>query len=71
VLVWGRLRGMVRAGAEGNEQSVVCALDLTPTQLRIAGYIATTPKRRGKPQPEMARVIDGHVLAEPWNAKGR
>lgn len=71
VLVWGRLRGMVHAGAEGNEQAVVCALDLAPTQLRIAGYIAITPKRRGKPLPEMARVIDGHVLAEPWNAKGR
>lgn len=71
VLVWGRLRGMVHAGAEGNEQCVVCALDLAPTQLRIAGYIATTPKRRGKPQPEMARVIDGQVLAEQWNAKNR
>ncbi|MGW8249164.1 MAG: septum site-determining protein MinC [Anaerolineales bacterium] len=71
VLVWGRLRGMVHAGAEGNEQCVVCALDLAPTQLRIAGYIATTPKRRGKPQPEMARVIDGQVLAEQWNAKSR
>jgi septum site-determining protein MinC len=71
VLVWGRLRGMVHAGAGGNEKSIVCALDLTPTQLRIAGYIATTPKRRGKPQPEMARVIDGHVQAEVWNTKSR
>jgi len=71
VLVWGHLRGMVHAGAEGDESAVVCALDLAPTQLRIAGFIATTPKRRGKPQPETARVMGGQVVAEPWNPKTR
>jgi len=69
VLVWGRLRGMVHAGAEGNEGAIVCALDLIPTQLRIAGQIAITPQRRGKPQPEMARLKDGQVVAEAWNPK--
>jgi len=69
VVVWGRLRGMVHAGAEGNEQAVVCALDLSPTQLRIASQIALTPKRRGKPQPEMARIRNGQVVAEPWEPK--
>ncbi len=67
VVVWGRLRGTVHAGAEGNLQSVVCALDLSPTQLRIAGNIAITPQRRGKPLPEIARWVDGHVIAETWN----
>lgn len=66
VIVWGRLRGMVHAGAEGNEQAVVCALDLSPTQLRIAGKIATTPQRKGKPQPEKAFLQDGQVVAEQW-----
>jgi len=66
VIVWGRLRGMVHAGAEGNEQAVVCALDLSPTQLRIADKIATTPKRKGKSQPEIARLQDGQVIAEEW-----
>ncbi len=67
VIVWGRLRGMVHAGAGGNEGAVVCALDLSPTQLRIAGQIATTPQRRGKPQPEMAHLQNGQVVAEAWN----
>lgn len=71
VIVWGRLRGMVHAGAEGDETAVVCALDLSPTQLRIAGHIAVTPQRRGKSQPEMARVQNGQVMAEPWNPKGK
>lgn len=66
VVVWGHLRGMVHAGASGDENAVVCALDLSPTQLRIAQSIAITPKRRGKPRPEMARLIDGQVVAEPW-----
>jgi len=71
IVVWGHLRGMVHAGAEGNEASIVCALDLSPTQLRIAGRIALTPKRRGKPQPEIAKIKDGVVIAEVWNPKGK
>jgi septum site-determining protein MinC len=66
VVVWGRLKGMVHAGAEGNEAAVVCAMDLAPTQLRIAGLIATTPKRTGKVQPEMAQIVEGQVVAVPW-----
>lgn len=69
VVVWGRLRGMVHAGAEGDEDAVVCAMDLAPTQLRIAGHISTTPIRRGNIQPELARIIDGQVVAEPWQPK--
>ncbi len=69
VVVWGCLRGVVHAGAEGNEQAVVCALDLTPTQLRIAGNISVAPKRKGKIQPEMVRVHEGQVVAEPWHPK--
>jgi septum site-determining protein MinC len=69
VIVWGHLRGMVHAGAEGNDNAVVCALDLAPTQLRIGGLIATSPGHRGKPQPELARVKDGQVVAETWNPK--
>jgi len=71
VVVWGRLRGMVHAGAGGNESAVICALDLAPTQLRIAGAIAITPQRRGKSLPEMARIVDGRVVAEQWNPKKR
>jgi septum site-determining protein MinC len=67
VVVWGRLRGVVHAGAEGDEQAVICALDLAPLQLRIAGQIAITPQRKGKLQPEMAHIKDGQVVAEVWN----
>ncbi len=67
VIVWGRLRGVVHAGAKGNEKAVVCALELIPTQLRIAGEIAVSPKKQGKSQPEVACLKDGQLVAEPWH----
>ena len=71
IMVWGHLRGVVHAGAQGDETAIVCALDLAPTQLRIAGEIAVSPKKQGKSQPEVARLQDGHLEAEPWRtAKG-
>lgn len=66
VVVWGRLRGMVHAGCEGDEDAVVCALDLSPTQLRIADKIAIPPERNEAPQPEIALVKNGQVVAEIW-----
>lgn len=66
VVVWGRLRGLVHAGAEGDESALVCALDLSPTQLRIGEHIAIPPEQDGEPQPEMARVRNGAVVAEAW-----
>jgi septum site-determining protein MinC len=71
VIVWGRLRGVVHAGAEGDTSAVVCALDLAPTQLRIAGHIAVSPPQKGQPIPEMARVKDGQIVAERWKARDR
>ena len=68
VMVWGCLRGVVHAGAQGDENAVVCALELAPTQLRIAGEIAISPKKQAKSQPEVARLQDGHLEAEPWHA---
>ncbi len=67
VVIWGRLRGVVHAGAHGDESAVVCALELLPTQLRIAGEIAVSPKKQGKSQPEVARLKDGQLTAEPWH----
>lgn len=66
VIVWGRLRGVVHAGAQGDEKAVVCALELAPTQLRIADGIAISPKKAGKITPEIARLKDGNLLAETW-----
>lgn len=68
VVVWGRLRGVVHAGAIGEEKAIVCALDLAPTQLRIAGLAARAPEETlPSPGPEVAHIEGGHIVVEPWD----
>jgi len=67
VIVWGKLRGVVHAGAGGNEAAIVGALILAPTQLRIGKHIARAPDdKRARQFPEVARVRDEHIVVEPW-----
>lgn len=67
VIIWGRLRGNVHAGANGDTSAIVCALDMIPTQLRIAGYITVSPaEKRHKPKPEIALIRDDQIVVETW-----
>ena len=67
IIIWGKLRGMVHAGAEGDTSAVICALDMSPNQLRIADLIATAPNdKRHKIRPEVASVRDEHIVVEAW-----
>jgi len=68
VVVWGRLRGLVHAGAMGNDGAVVCALVLAPTQLRIGNHIARSPddKVGTAYAPEIARVQGTRIVVEAW-----
>jgi len=68
VVVWGRLRGLVHAGALGNVESLVCAIELRTNQLRIADQIATAPQGGGPLNPEVARIEGGRIVVEPWEA---
>jgi len=43
---YGSLRGMVHAGANGNREALVVALNLQPTQLRIADVITRPPDEK-------------------------
>jgi septum site-determining protein MinC len=71
ILVWGTIRGVAHAGAYGDEDAVICALDLQPAQLRIAGYIGRAPERRRQaPEPEVARLEEGRIVADTWMKKG-
>lgn len=69
VIVWGRLRGVVHAGASGDESAIVGALSLSPTQLRIGGQIARAPddKKPRHAPAEIARVHNGLIYVEPWS----
>lgn len=58
ILVWGRLRGIAHAGAAGNSKCLIMALQMEPTQLRIADFVARAPTNV-PPQfyPEVAYVV--------------
>lgn len=68
IIVWGKLRGVAHAGAEGDTSAVVCALDMSPNQLRIGDHITTAPpdKRRSN-RPEMACVRENQIVVEAWS----
>jgi len=68
IIVWGKLRGVVYAGALGDDSAIVCALQLVPSQIRIGSLIATPPNRARPPKvPEMASVQQGTIVVERWD----
>jgi septum site-determining protein MinC len=69
VVVWGRLRGTVHAGALGDRTVVICALDLAPTQLRIADLIARAPEGGSGKLPEIARVVGDQISVAAWEQR--
>jgi septum site-determining protein MinC len=56
----------VHAGALGERGAVICALELAPTQLRIADLIARAPEGGAGRYPEVAFVEEGQINVEPW-----
>ena len=69
VVVMGALRGIVHAGADGNKDSVIASLNLSPTQLRIADIIARAPDGddfKNNIIPELAYIKDEQVYIERY-----
>ncbi len=75
IIVLGALFGNVYAGAGGNENAFVLALELDPVQIRIADTIARAPDKAGKAlwkrekektkEPKIAFRSDGNIFIEP------
>jgi septum site-determining protein MinC len=70
VLVWGKLQGNVHAGALGDANAVICALELSPSLLKIAdaARMARTDKRRKQSYPEMASLKDQQITLSEWRS---
>ncbi|MGC9120297.1 MAG: septum site-determining protein MinC [Sulfurihydrogenibium sp.] len=65
IIVMGALRGVVHAGANGDESAIIMALKLIPQQLRIASYIARSPDSYEEVnQPEKAYVENNMIVIE-------
>ncbi|KIL41022.1 septum site-determining protein MinC [Gordoniibacillus kamchatkensis] len=63
IYVLGALRGMAHAGSEGDEEAVIAASYLRPTQLRIAGIISRPPDEWGIDEAymEFAYIQEGRM----------
>jgi septum site-determining protein MinC len=70
ILVFGALRGTAHAGAQGDASAKVFALELAPTQLRIATFIAADEHGRTSSEPEVAFVKDDGIAIAPQARKG-
>jgi len=70
IIVMGALKGLVHAGCTGDAFSYVCALRLTPTQLRICDIITYIPeekKNKNKNIPSYAYIQEGVIYIAPLN----
>lgn len=69
VVVMGSLRGIVRAGTDGNKDAIVVAYNLQPTQLSIADIITRSPDEdvpKNHTIPELAFIKDDMVYIEAY-----
>lgn len=75
VVVLGALKGTAYAGASGNENCFVVALDMNPVQIKIGNIIGRSEdkgllssireRRKTAAEPQIATILDGHILIEP------
>ena len=77
VIVLGSLKGNIFAGASGNENAFVVALDMDPMQIKIADIIARSSdsspvrkklklKAKQPVQPKIAYVYEGNIYVEDF-----
>ena len=69
IIVLGTLRGVAHAGALGNTSSVIFALNLLPTQLRIGRFITRAPaeQQHQHQRAEIARVLEDAIIVEEYD----
>ncbi|NER22298.1 MAG: septum site-determining protein MinC [Symploca sp. SIO1B1] len=62
IFIWGRLRGIAHAGASGNRACRIMALQMEPTQLRIADAVARAPETPlSQVYPEVAYITSSGI----------
>lgn len=67
ILILGSLKGTAVAGATGNHDAFVFALDMNPMQIRIADSIARAPDKPEKQlvhEPKVAFLEEGRIYIE-------
>ena len=73
LIVLGALKGMAWAGAAGEDDAMIMAHLLRPTQLRIGRKIAIVPENAPSLDfsPELASIVDGQIAIQPYHSRVR
>ena len=74
IIVLGNLRGFAHAGAAGDLQATIIAVDLDTSRVQIGPYVGISPKTSGKrrsrrPEASIAYIRRQHIFVSPF--KGR
>ncbi len=73
IYILGALRGTAHAGSAGNEEAIIAASSMTPTQLRIADVISRPPDEWASAEPwmEYAFLKDGAMAIDKLSGLSR
>lgn len=66
IIVWGKLGGAAHAGCDGDQNAIICALQLSPTFIQIADLYSTPSSRRNSLKPEIIKIENGEIIKENW-----
>ena len=70
IIVMGKLKGVVHAGADGKTDAKIFSLKLQATQLRIANVISRSPDENTKRKdldPEIAYLKEGKIIVDKYD----
>jgi septum site-determining protein MinC len=73
VIIWGTLRGIVHAGADGDREAKVITMDLSGGQIRIADKVAAFKEIRSKDKkkggikvPELVKIENNDIIVKRY-----
>lgn len=73
ITIWGTLRGIVHAGADGDKEAKVMAMDLSAGQVRIADKVAAFKEVKGKDKkkdgikvPELVKIENNDIIVKRY-----
>jgi septum site-determining protein MinC len=70
IIVLGKMGGIAHAGCFGDASSIVFALNLVPSQIRIADRISRSPEdQKARPYPEIAYVDNEGICIKVYNPR--
>ncbi len=66
VVIWGRLKGQIHAGAEGDIKAVICALEIDKANITIARITELTQTKKWKKGASIILVENNTLILKNW-----